>query len=211
MQRFNLLPMRTSQLKKVDNFQRNAHGGHLVFQNETNFSPREAYLPMKISCKFGEPSWCSFPLRALTLKISTSGGVANALNQSIRRMPPMVTVKMRTLLSCWTVSTEIGPKVSPPGTSYFTPIDKAPFEPLRKASPETSRFKTVFLMTLASEKCGSEIHAWVNRTFATGKTGLGSPFTPPPVFFLRTNWLVRVHTMWPHWLSLHWPPRWTNI
>ena len=36
--------------------QRNASGGHLVFQNEANFSPREAYLPMKISCKFGEPS-----------------------------------------------------------------------------------------------------------------------------------------------------------
>ena len=35
---------------------------------------------MKISCKFGEPSWCSFPLRVLTPKISTrggSGGVAN--------------------------------------------------------------------------------------------------------------------------------------
>ena len=38
---------------------------------------------MKISCKFGEPSWCSFPLGALTPKISThgsggGGGVANA-------------------------------------------------------------------------------------------------------------------------------------
>ena len=42
----------------------------LFFQNEANFSPTEAYLPMKISCKFGEPSWCSFTLRALTPKIS---------------------------------------------------------------------------------------------------------------------------------------------
>ena len=25
---------------------------------------------MKISCKFGEPSWCRFPLRALMPKIS---------------------------------------------------------------------------------------------------------------------------------------------
>ena len=57
-------------VKNVDNFQRNARGSHLVFQNEATFSPREAYPPMKISCKFGEPSWCSFPLRALTLKIS---------------------------------------------------------------------------------------------------------------------------------------------
>ena len=34
---------------------------------------------MKISCKFGEPSCCCFPLRALTPKISTrGGGVADA-------------------------------------------------------------------------------------------------------------------------------------
>ena len=35
---------------------------------------------MKISCKFGEPSWCSFSLRALTPKICTrcGGGVVNA-------------------------------------------------------------------------------------------------------------------------------------
>ena len=70
MKRFNLLPTSISQQKKVDNFQRNARGGHLVFQNEANFSSREAYLPMKISCKFGEPSWCNFPLRALMSKIS---------------------------------------------------------------------------------------------------------------------------------------------
>ena len=57
--------MRNSLWKNVDNFQRNARGGHFVFQNEANFSPREAYPPMKISCEFGEPSWCSFPLRAL--------------------------------------------------------------------------------------------------------------------------------------------------
>ena len=70
MKRFNLLPMRNRQYKNVANFQRNVRGGHLVFKNEANFSPREAYPPMKISCKFGEPSWCSFPLRALTPKIS---------------------------------------------------------------------------------------------------------------------------------------------
>ena len=61
-------------VKNVDYFQRNARGGHLVFQNEAIFSPREAYPPMKISCKFGGPSWCSFPLRALMPKISTCGG-----------------------------------------------------------------------------------------------------------------------------------------
>ena len=78
MKRFNLLPTRNSQLKNVDYFQRNARGGHLVFQNEAIFLPREAYPPMKISCKFGEPSCCCFPLRALTLKISLRAAVAAA-------------------------------------------------------------------------------------------------------------------------------------
>ena len=70
MKRFNLLLMRNNQYIKVDNFQRNAHGRHLVFQNEAYFLPREAYPQIKISCKFGELSWCSFPLTALTLKMS---------------------------------------------------------------------------------------------------------------------------------------------
>ena len=70
MKRFNLLPMGKIEHKKVDNFQRNACSCHLIFQNEANFSPREAYPPMKLSCKFGEPSWCSFPVRALVSKIS---------------------------------------------------------------------------------------------------------------------------------------------
>ena len=43
MKTFNLLPMRNSQKINVDNFQRNAGGGHLVFQNEANFLPRERY------------------------------------------------------------------------------------------------------------------------------------------------------------------------
>ena len=49
---------------KVDNFQGNAQGGHLVFQNEANFSHSEAYLSLKISCKFSEATWSSFLPRA---------------------------------------------------------------------------------------------------------------------------------------------------
>ena len=63
-------------VENVDNFQRNARSGHLVFQNEANISPREAYLTMKISCKFDEPSWSSFPLRLLMSKISVRVAVA---------------------------------------------------------------------------------------------------------------------------------------
>ena len=69
MKRFNLLPIRNNQYKNVDYFQRNARGGHLVFQNEAIFSPREAY-----------PSNLVFLLRVLMPKISTccGGGAANA-------------------------------------------------------------------------------------------------------------------------------------
>ena len=64
-------PIRTPWVKIIPRQPlKNARRGHLVFQNEANFSTREAYPPMKISCKFGEHSWCSFPLRALTPEIS---------------------------------------------------------------------------------------------------------------------------------------------
>ena len=54
--------MKKSQLKNVDNFQRNARSCHLVFQNEANFGPREAYP------QFGEPRSCSISL------LNASGG-----------------------------------------------------------------------------------------------------------------------------------------
>ena len=59
----------------------------LSFQNEANFSPREAYLLMKISCKFGEASWCSFPLRALTPKISLRVDTAVVVNAKPKYPP----------------------------------------------------------------------------------------------------------------------------
>ena len=67
--RLNLLVMDISQQQKVYNFQRFAQDDHLIFQNEANFSCIEAYLTTKIF-KFGKASWSSFPLRALTSKIS---------------------------------------------------------------------------------------------------------------------------------------------
>ena len=69
------MPLAYGRWPNVDYFQRNARGSHLVFQNEAIFLPREAYPPMKISCKFGEPS-CCFPLRALTPKISLRAAAA---------------------------------------------------------------------------------------------------------------------------------------
>ena len=65
----------------------------LFFQNEAIFVPREAYPPMKISCKFGEPSRCRFPLRALTPKISLRAAAGQrTLNHSIHRMLPVDTI-----------------------------------------------------------------------------------------------------------------------
>ena len=59
---------RSNLTTSEDNFQRNARSGHLIFQNEVNFSAKDGYPPMKISCKLGEASWCSFPLRLLNRK-----------------------------------------------------------------------------------------------------------------------------------------------
>ena len=42
-------------------------------------------------------------------------------------------------------------------------LTKAPFEPLNDASLKHSTFKTVFLLTLGSGKCMSEIHAWLHK------------------------------------------------
>ena len=42
-------------------------------------------------------------------------------------------------------------------------LTKAPFELLREASLKHLTFKTVFLLALASGKCRSEIHSWMNR------------------------------------------------
>ena len=78
-------------MEKVDNFHM---GGHFVFQNKANFSRREAYLPMKISGKFGEPSWPCFPRRALISKISPCvwqrsakvAGVYNEMHESIFKL-----------------------------------------------------------------------------------------------------------------------------
>ena len=73
--------------KDVENFQRNAQDSHLVFQNEAYFNCREAYLPMKISCKYCEASWSSFPLRVLTPKnLSTRGGGGGANTK--QKYPP---------------------------------------------------------------------------------------------------------------------------
>ena len=76
--------MRNSQQNNVDNFQRNARGGHLVFQNEANFSPREDYLPMKISCKFG----AKFPTECVNVEnLSTLGGGGGLANTKPKYPP----------------------------------------------------------------------------------------------------------------------------
>ena len=67
----------------------------ILFFRMRLISVPEKFTPlMKISCKFGESSWCSFPLRALTPKISLRAATATLqmLNQSIRRMPLVDTI-----------------------------------------------------------------------------------------------------------------------
>ena len=47
---------------------KNAHGGHLVFQNEAKNIPRQDFMVMNISCKFEKASYNIFFVRALTVK-----------------------------------------------------------------------------------------------------------------------------------------------
>ena len=54
---------------------------------QANFSPRKADLPMKISCKFGEASLCSFPLTAFTLKIAMHGRSSRIANTKPKYPP----------------------------------------------------------------------------------------------------------------------------
>ena len=48
--------------------QRNACGGHLVFQNEAKNIPRQNFMVMNISCKFEKARYNIFLVRAVTMK-----------------------------------------------------------------------------------------------------------------------------------------------
>ena len=47
--------------------QKNARGGHLVFQNEAKNIPRQDFMGMNISCKFEKASYIFF-VRMVTVK-----------------------------------------------------------------------------------------------------------------------------------------------
>ena len=81
---------------------------------------------------------------------------------------PSISVRMKTSLVSWIVSTETDLKAggeSPPGTSpwFLHQLTKVHFEPIKEASLKHLTFKAVFLFALGLAKCRSEIHACLNR------------------------------------------------
>ena len=69
-------------------------------------------------------------------------------------------------------------------------LAKAPFEPMRKASPKHLTFKTVFLWALGSGKRRSEIHAWLYRNIRHQENWSQVSVYPSPSF-LSKNQLAR--------------------
>ena len=66
-------------------------------------------------------------------------------------------------------------------------LTKAPFEPLRKASLKHLTFKTVFLLALASGKCRSEIHAWLNKNIRHQADWSKVSLYPSPSFLAKNH------------------------
>ena len=70
-------------------------------------------------------------------------------------------------------------------------LTKAPFEPIREASPlKHLTFKTVFLLALGSDKHRSEIHAWQNRNIRHQSDWSKVSLYPSPSF-LSNNQLSK--------------------
>ena len=66
-------------------------------------------------------------------------------------------------------------------------LTKAPFEPIKEASLKYSTFKTVFLLSLGSGKCRSDIHAWQNRNVRHQSDWSKVSLYPSPSFLSKNQ------------------------
>ena len=67
-------------------------------------------------------------------------------------------------------------------------LTKQPFEPLGKASLKLLTFKTVFLLTLASGKRRSEVHAWTHSSLSYKENWSQVTLVPSLPFWQRISW-----------------------
>ena len=66
-------------------------------------------------------------------------------------------------------------------------LTKAPFEPLKEASPKHLTFKAVFLLALGSGKCWSEIHAWLHKNIRHQSDWSKVSLYPSPSFLSKNQ------------------------
>ena len=57
-----ITPFAQGQQKSLQKVEKNARGGHLVFQNMAKNIPRQYFMVMNISCKFEKASYNNFLL-----------------------------------------------------------------------------------------------------------------------------------------------------
>ena len=105
---------------------------------------------------------------------------------------PLMSAKMKISLISWIVSTETDPREEGhPLLELFpgsTPADKAPFEPLKEASPKHLTIKTVFLLALGSGKQRVRSMLGCITTSDTNQTGPWCLSTLQPAFLPRISW-----------------------
>ena len=66
-------------------------------------------------------------------------------------------------------------------------LTKAPFEPLQEASMKWLTYKTVFLLSLASGKRRSEIHAWTHSSVSSRRDWSQVTLAPSPNFLAKNQ------------------------
>ena len=62
---------------------KNAHGGHLVFQNEAKNIPRQDFMVMNISCKFEKGSYNIFFIKCENFSKKFQNGLSEVLWRSV--------------------------------------------------------------------------------------------------------------------------------
>ena len=70
-------------IKDLAESQKNAHGGHLVFQNEAKNIPRQDFMVMNISCKFEKGSYNIFFIKCENISKKATNGLGEVLWRSV--------------------------------------------------------------------------------------------------------------------------------
>ena len=96
---------------------------------------------------------------------------------------PIMSARTKISLILWIVSKE---------TDVLQQFTKASFEPF-KAPLKRLTFSTVFVLALASGKCRSEIHSWLNKNIRHQTDWSKQSLSPSPSFLLKNQLALRYY------------------